>query len=514
MTPVENSQAPAGESGIGEMLQRGIKHHRAARLSKAIALYKNVLDLDPDHPDANHLLGLAMLNRKRKADRKLIVSHLEYAVELKPDAAEFHNDLGNAYWSQGRFDAAAEAFRRALKLKPDFVGAAYNLGNARFMQDRFEESIEAYRRNVELESNWVQAHYRMANCLMYLGTCDEALAAYNEALKRKPGLSEARFGRSMALLKLGRFSEGWEDYEHRLTNSSFGYFKSSGRPHWNGEDFRDKALLVYAEQGIGDAIHFSRYIPMVQNRGGRVVLMCDPSLHAIFRASFEVNDLIDKSEAMQKLETTEFDIQIPLMSVPGIFGTTLETIPADVPYLRASRQKQALWREHVDSGQCNVGLVWAGNPTQNDDRHRSCALSDLEPLALVDGVTLYSLQVGHGSEQLAGSKDDLNVVDYTVELRDFDDTAALISVMDLVITVDTAVAHLAGALGKPVWTMLWVGHCWRYLLNREDSPWYPSMRLFRQRRIGDWAGVVEQIRVVLEKHVVQIRDDRAAGKSP
>ena len=491
----------AGGPVVTDFLQQGIKLHRAARLTRAISFYQKVIQLQIDHPDANHLIGLAMLHRRRKQDREKVLHHLEYAVSLRPGAWEFHNDLGNAYWNQGRVDDAAKAFQNAAALKPDYFQAVYNLGNARFLQDRFDDAISAFRQSVSLDPGWVQAHYRLANCLQYVGRFEEAIEAYEEAIKRKPELSDAHFGRAITLLKVGRFAEGWREYEHRLADDSFRSILPPGSPVWNGGDFSAKTLLVYGEQGIGDVLHFIRYLPMVQRLGGRTVLVCDSSLHPLLRESMTNTELLDKRRLEKAPDQIEFDIHVPLMSLPGIFATTPETIPCRVPYLSVNRSKTNQWTKRLHRNRINVGLVWAGNPSQKDDKHRSCRLADLAPLADINGVAYYSLQKGPGSEQLHENSGGFELIDFSGDLEDFSDTAALIEALDLLITVDTAVAHLAGGLACPVWVLLWFGHCWRYPRSGESSPWYPGMRLFRQPRIGDWENVATQAATALARYV-------------
>ncbi|MDH3464362.1 MAG: tetratricopeptide repeat-containing glycosyltransferase family protein [Gammaproteobacteria bacterium] len=470
-------------------------------MTKAIALYEEVLQLDDKNPDANHLLGLALLGGRKQENRQKVLEYLERAVAIRPDLAVYHNDLGNAYWNQGRVADAWSEFQLAASLDTEFVQAYFNLGNACWIQDRFEDAVVAFRHAIELDDDWTQAHYQLANCLQYTGRLEEAIDAYGEALKRNPDYADAHIGRGSALLKLGRLAEGWDDYEFRQSDASFELFRCSGRARWDGSDFCGKTLLVYGEQGIGDVIHFSRYLPMVAERGGQIVFMCDASLHSLFERNTAVHRLVDKCKTPEAIERIHYDVQIPLLSLPRVFGTTLESIPRVTPYLRADSSKVDAWRGQLEKERITVGLVWAGNPGQKDNKYRSCPLSALAPLAAVDGSAFYSIQVGPAAEQLQGGPKQLKIIDFTEELRDFGDTAALIEALDLVITVDTATAHLAGALGKPVWTMLWFAHCWRYLQNRTDSPWYPSMRLFRQPRHGDWDSVVGQIANALKAEI-------------
>jgi len=474
------------------ILHKAVEEHRAGRLGEAISGYEKYLVQNPEDPNALHLIGLALLGRGDRRDREIIIDYLEQAVRLRPDQAAFHNDLGTAHWKQGRILEATAAFERAAKLDSEMTRAFFNLGNAYWAVGRFDDAAVAFARNIELDSGWVQAHFMLGNCLQYLGRINDAIEAYTEAIARRPEYPDAYLARATAYLKSNRFQEGWDDYEHRLANKAFSLLGQCTRPRWDGSVFRQKTVLVYGEQGLGDAIQFIRYLPQVKQLGGNVWFACDRSLHPLLQAMNGVDYLLDKPQDGQQLDEIDVNYYVPLLSLPRIFGTTLETIPADVPYLFADEAKVRKWQERVAGPGLKVGLAWAGNPSQHDDRFRSCPLAALAALGEVPGVTFYSLQVGPGSEQVTEHGAALRLVDYTRELVDFGETAALIKALDLVISVDSAVAHLAGALGHPVWTLLWTSHCWRYLRGREDSPWYPTMRLFHQTTLGDWEGVAQQ----------------------
>ena len=261
------------------------------------------------------------------------------------------------------------------------------------------------------------------------------------------------------------------------------------QPPWDGSELNGKTVLLHAEQGLGDSIQFVRYVPMVRDRGGKVVLQCQPALSRLFTGLPGIDRVIKNGDPIPR-----FDAHCPLLSLPRAFGTTLDSIPASVPYLTADPAAALDWAKRLaDRPGKKVGIVWAGRAGYVGDRTRSLSLTTLAPLACASGITWYSLQKGYAAAQISDAPQGMELIDRTAELNDFADTAALIANLDLVISVDTAVAHLAGAMGKSVWTLLPYAPDWRWLLNRDDSPWYPTMRLFRQQRPGDWGEVIQRI---------------------
>ena len=296
---------------------------------------------------------------------------------------------------------------------------------------------------------------------------------------------------------MGRFEQGWPGYEWRWKCKEFGSLPPFHPPLWDGSPLDGRTILVHAEQGLGDTLQFIRYAPLVHQRGGRVILVCQPPLIGLLTRSPGVERLVAQGEALP-----DYDVHVPLMSLPGLLGTTLESVPADVPYLDAEPQLVEAWRHRLGSYPgFKVGIVWQGNPKFRLDRRRSIPLAQFAPLARVPGVHLFSLQKGPGAEQLAAVTDRFPVTDLGRRLDDFMDTAAVLKNLDLVISVDTAIAHLAGALGIPVWVALPFVPDWRWLMDREDSPWYPTMRLFRQARPGQWEDVFQRIAEALQRRL-------------
>jgi len=308
-------------------------------------------------------------------------------------------------------------------------------------------------------------------------------------------LPDGHWNLALALLVQGHFPEGWEEYEWRWkTKGLLSPRQLLPQPLWDGRPLAGRAILLHAEQGLGDTIQFIRYLPLVAQRGGRVIVECQPELQRLVQAMTPDIPVLARGQPLP-----DFAFQCPLLSLPKALGTTLATIPATVPYLHADAQNVQMWRDRLagHGSALKVGLIWAGNPHHKNDRNRSVKLASLAPLAQVPGVQFYSLQKGAAAAQAKTPPPGMDLIDRTDDLQDFADTAAMIANLDLVIAVDTSVVHLAGALAKPVWTLLPYCPDWRWLLKRQDSPWYPTMRLFRQPEIGDWDSVIQQLAAAL-----------------
>ncbi|MEO6435701.1 MAG: tetratricopeptide repeat protein, partial [Tepidisphaeraceae bacterium] len=318
------------------------------------------------------------------------------------------------------------------------------------------------------------------------GRIDSAIASFETAIGLRPDFAQAHFNLALALLMRGELSRGWEELEWRLQPPGANRTARIHHaiPAWRGELLGGRSILLHAEQGFGDAIQFARYVPMVADRGGRIILMCRPALRRLFERLRGVEQVIEPGPSVPRV-----DVQCPFMSLPRAFGTTLESIPADVPYLSPPPELIDTWKAKLDgiSGM-KVGFAWAGSRTNTRDRYRSCRLDDLAPLFEVSGVTFVNLQKGE-----AGSTLPTGILDPTGDLHDWADTAALLANLDLVISVDTAIVHLAGAMGKPVWTLLSAAGEWRWLRDRTDTSWYPTMRLWRQKTLGEWEELMGRV---------------------
>jgi tetratricopeptide (TPR) repeat protein len=471
----------------------GVALKDEGKLDQAVVCYRRALELKPDYAEAHYNLGAAFKDQGKLDEA---VACFRRALELKPDYAEAHNNLGFALDDQGNPDEAAACCRRALELKPDFTEAHVNLGNALKDQGKLDEAVACYRRVLELKPDFADARSNLGAALNQQGKLDEALACYRGVLELKPAYAEARWNQSLLLLLTGDFQRGWAEYEWRWKTEQRPRCDFS-QPLWDGRPLEGKTILLHAEQGLGDAIQFVRYAPLVKQRGGTVIVECPRPLLTLLASCAGIDRLVGRGE-----ELPAFDVQAPLLSLPGIFRTCLETMPADVPYLYADPRLIERWRLELGrSAGFKIGIAWRGSPTHKSDRARSIPLRCFEPLAGLPGVHFFSLQKGAGTEELQEARDRFPVTELGSRLEDFMDTAAVTSHLDLVIACDTAVAHLAGALGAAVWVAIPFVPDWRWLLNRNDSPWYPAMRLFRQDRRGDWQGVFRRIEAALGEHI-------------
>jgi len=460
----------------------------------AIAELEAALKLVPDFPEAHNNLGMAYDDR-RQFDQA--AACYRRALELKPGYAEAHNNLGVALKAQGKVDEAIICFRRAVELNPDYAQAHYNLGNALRAQEKLDDASACYRRALELMPNRAEAHNNLGNALFGLLKLDEAEKHFNEAIRLQPEYDDAHLLRAMLYLLRGDFERGWKEYEWRWQTEKFAAGRRNfTQPRWDGRPLSGRTILLHAEQGLGDTLHFIRYVRLIAAQcGGSVVVECQPLLKRLLQASLGQVPVIGKGEPLPS-----FDVHCPLLSLPLACGTTMQNIPQHVPYLHADTNSSAHWRNRLgdEAGLLKVGVVWAGNKSNKNDHNRSISLQTLAPLGGVPRVRFYSLQKGEQAQQASEPPAGIPLIDWTNELHDFADTAALVANLDLVISVDTAVAHLAGALGRPVWTLLPFAPDWRWLLDREDSPWYPTMRLFRQPAPGDWPGVITSVADALE----------------
>ena len=459
------------------------------QLDEAIAAFRRAIALRPEYAKAHGNLGIALKN-KGQLDEAIAACRL--AIALNPNYAEAHNNLGIALTDKGQLDEAIAAYRRAGALNFNLPEAHSNLGNALTDKGRLDEAIAAYRQAIALKPNYAEAHSNLGNALTDKGQLDEAIAACRQAIALNPNFPEAHNNLAMVLLMQGDFERGWEEYEWRWKCKDFpSHLPNLAQPQWDGCPLEGRTILLHAEQGFGDAIQFVRYLPLVQQRGGKIVIECHTQLQRLFQimAGRECQIVAEG----QPLPI--FDLHCPLLSLPRVFQTTLTNLPQIVPYLHADAEDAKRWRHRLDElgPSVKVGLAWAGRPTHKDDRNRSMKLARLAPLGQVPGVRFFSLQKGDAAAQAKTPPAGMELVDWTEELKDFADTAALIANLDLVIAVDTAVVHLAGAMGKPVWTLLPFVSDWRWLLERDGSPWYPTMRLFRQSSLGDWDRVIARV---------------------
>jgi Flp pilus assembly protein TadD len=465
---------------------------------EAITCFREALRLKPDYPEAHYNLGttLGELGRREEA----VVCYRE-AIRLRPDYAEALNNLGLALTELGRPGEAAVLLRQAARLRADFVEGHNNLGLALADLGRFDEAISHYEQALRLKPDYADAHANLAGVYMNQGRLEESIASYDHALRLQPNSASAHCNRALALLLAGDYERGWPKYEWRWKRKA-AKPRPFRQPQWDGSPLEGRTILLWCEQGLGDAIQFVRYAQSVKQRGGRVVLECPSILLRLFANIPGVDQLVAEGA-----ELPAFDVQAPLMSLPAILGTTLAIVSSDVPYLTADPELVEQWRSRLEAlPGFKVGISWRGNPHHKWDRHRSIPLAKFAPLASVPGVRLISLQKGPGTEQVKAFMKHYPISEFGDELDAtgaFPDTSAIVRCLDLVITTDTAIAHLAGALGAPVWLALSTVVDCRWGLDREDTPWYPTMRLFRQRTLGDWDFLFERMAVQLRRLVQQ-----------
>ncbi|WP_249782281.1 tetratricopeptide repeat protein [Bradyrhizobium sp. BR 10289] len=451
--------------------------------------YREALRLDPKFAEAHNNLGGLLVKLGRLDEAEV---HLREACRLNSGFPEALNNLGDLLRSRGRPDEAEACCREALRLKPDYAPALLNLGNALREAGRFHEAEPCFRAALARHPAWPEALNNLGTLLLDLGRPDEAIRSLRAALSQKPDYPDAHFNLGAALLLAGRFDEGWREYEWRWKQEKKKpHLRGFSQPLWDGGEIGDRVLLLHAEQGLGDTLQFCRFVPAIA-AGRRVVLEVQRPLVRLLAGLPGIECIIAHGDPLPP-----FDLHCPLLSLPLVLGTTLETIPQRTPYLQADPQRVAAWRQRVAQlDGLRVGLVWAGNQTMSGDRRRSMSLERFSELADLPGVSFVSLQKGPAARQ--SPPPGLSLHDWTDDLHDFDETAALIEALDLVIGVDTAVVHLAGALGRPVWLLNRFDRCWRWLLNRDDSPWYPSLRQFRQLQPGDWGSVLKDVRAELQ----------------
>ncbi|HEY8749453.1 MAG TPA: tetratricopeptide repeat protein [Tepidisphaeraceae bacterium] len=503
-------------------LRLGVAYAAAGRSEEACAAYRRAAELSPQLAEAYFHLGNALKRQKRMCEAAEAYGH---ALAARPSYAEALHNLGMVFEEESRWEDAVAAFRQVVKLRPSLQSAFHGLGLSLRAMGKLEDAIVALRQAVALDPNSFDSLILLADCVQQFGTNQEALGLYRQALVLRPdnpltlvkcgdildrgqnpdaamkmfsraleilpNYPEAVLNRAICLLRQGQFEEGWKGYDARWHIQKRLYDREAiQQPLWNGEDLRDRRLLLHLEQGMGDSIQFARYIPLLVGQGARVIVRCPPALLRLFSENLGVQQVLTKDEPLP-----DFDFHLPLLSVPRVMGTTLDTIPAQVPYLLPSADLVEHWRSRLssDSSKIRIGLAWAGSPTHGHDRIRSMPFAEFAPLRSVRHASFYSLQVGLGRNQITESAGGLPVTDLGDELHDFADTAAAMMNLDLVVSVDTAVAHLAGALGRTTWLLLPHSFEWRWLLKRSDSPWYPTMRIYHQNHPGDWTSVMREV---------------------
>jgi tetratricopeptide (TPR) repeat protein len=474
------------------LCNRGVVLRELKRRDEALASYDQALALRPDYAEALNNRGncLKEMNRFDEA-----LESCDRALAVRSDYADALNNRGNILNELKRFDEALASCDRALIVRPDYAEALSNRGIALQELNRVDEALASYDRALALKPDYAEALSNRGVTLQKLKRFDEALASYNRALAVRPDYAEAHWNEALLRLLSGDFNRGWPKYEWRWKTDSFtSPRRNFPQPLWLGEEaIAGRAILLHSEQGFGDTIQFCRYVPMVAAGGAHVILEVDRSLHEL---------MIDLPGAAQIVSRGDklpiFDLHCPLLSLPLVFRTRFETIPADIPYLFVPKAYSEKWKQRLSkSAAIRVGINWAGNANFGGDRNRSIGLSRLLPLLSSRDVQFFSIQKDLRAGDSEILQNNSQITHLGEEIETFSDTAAIISLMDLIISSDTSVVHLAGALGKPVWILLQSVPDWRWLLDRDDSPWYPTARLFRQPKTGEWGGLVAHVHEAL-----------------
>jgi tetratricopeptide (TPR) repeat protein len=513
--------SPIGDS-VERQFAQAVTHHRTGALNEAQAAYRRVLALRPDHPDAHYNLGLVHY-AKGALDRAVDSYH--NALVARPDYVDAHVNLGIACKDLGRLDEAEAACRRSVSLDPTSLRGLDSLGSVLIEQGKldeaafvlreaiaidpndsstlcnlvavlprlrkFGEAIALGRRAVALRPDSVITQYNLAIAYRENGSIEDSIAAFTRVLTLDPRLAEAHFGLAQSLLLRGDFERGWREFEWRWKLNDYAWIRDvrgvADKPRWSGEDIASKTILILAEQGLGDTIQFIRFLPLVVARAGRVIFAAQPALVPLLGA-------IPRVTVIRLDETSpDFDVHCPLISLPRLFATPPATIPAETPYVAADPPAVNRWRSRLGGEGLRIGIAWQGKPGGVVDRGRSIPLAAFAPLSQVPKVRLISLQKNAGIEQLSDLPEGMSVEtlgpDFDRGPGAFLDTAAVMMNLDLIVTSDTAIAHLAGALGRETWVALKAVPDWRWRLDSPRSPWYPTMRLFRQSVSGEWDAV-------------------------
>lgn len=489
-------QTPAGtgnaRSDADALYRRGLKLQEQKRFDEAVISFDQAIALWPDFAEAFCARGIAL---KGLGKPEAAIASYDRAITLKPDFAQAHYNRGIALQDKGLDDAAVTSYGRAIEVKPDYARAYAARANVLVKTGHADIAVADCDRAIAIDPAFADAHAFRGAALMALKRIDEALASYDRAIAIRPDYIEARWNRSLALLLNGDFVNGWREYEWRWKNENLRLVSrwKDVAPLWLGEtSLKDKTILIHAEQGLGDTLQFSRYVHPLKTLGARVILDVQPALLTLLKQQNWPVTVVAKGHP-----PPAFDVQCPLMSLPLALRTTPDSVPHPDRYIAADNRLTRQWAETLGPRRKpRIGLVWRGSPKHKGDQQRSLAPDDLLPL-LSPAYEFVSLQKALQPEDERLLQAHPEVRNFAATLGDFSDTAALSGLMDLIISVDTSVAHLAGAMGRPTWILLPFIPDWRWLLDRDDSPWYSSARLFRQVQAGDWAAVIHRVSVEL-----------------
>lgn len=471
----------------GAYNNRGVSNYYLYHLDAALIDFNKAIELDHSQSDFFNNRANVLIKLKRHEDS---LSDYKSALRINPVNSDFYNNMGNLLVELRRFDEALDSFKKSINLKADNADAYSNIGNLFRLLNDFYNAIEYIKKSIEINPKNAEAFNNIANIYKDLGLVDESMAFYEKALELEPNRSEVLWDKSLLHILKGEYIQGWELYESRLKINSFqDQHYDFTEPRWFGQfDIANKKVFVYSEQGLGDVIQFCRYLPLVAVRCSELIVEVPEQLYSIMHSLDCKMTIIIKGELRP-----QFDCYCAIVSLPYAFKTTLSSIPDKVPYLYSDPLKVQNWDKILGlRKRFRVGLVWSGSEQQKNDRNRSIPLERFVSLLHPD-VEYHSLQKEYRTHDIGVLNNHPVIIQHQDDLMDFSDTAALIDHMDLIISVCTSVAHVAGAMNKPVWILVNYSSDYRWLLDREDSPWYPSALLFRQKEIGDWTSVLHTI---------------------
>ena len=514
---------------VASLVKKGMSLHQQGNLEEAQVIYEQILNSEPDHFDALQLLGVLFAQIKKYSQSVKLLSNalkinpnhpgtysnrgislkelrffdealssFDQAIAINPDYGDAHYNRGNTLMELKRFDEALSSFDQAIIVNPEHTQAYNNRGNTLKLLKRFDEALSSYDQAIAIRPDYPEAYNNRSNILKELKQFDKALANYNHAISIDPDYADAYFNKSTLLLLRGDYREGWQLYEWRWKQKhNINSLRSYKKPVWVGnESLTNKTLLIIIEQGFGDYIQFIRYALLAEQLGAKVILEV-PLVLMKLTSTLKGHFIFVESGKL----LPEFDYYCPVVSLPLAFKTSVETIPAALPYLYVDEAKKQQWNKRlVKQSRLRIGIVWAGNPDHKNDHNRSLLLKKFSSLLRLP-FEFHSLQKDIREVDAQTIINFPHIYQHQDELHDFSDTAALIDAMDIIISVDTSVAHLAGAMGKKLWLLLPYLPDFRWMLDREDSPWYPSARLYRQEKINDWNSVLKNLEADLLKHV-------------
>jgi tetratricopeptide (TPR) repeat protein len=465
------------------------KFQQAGHFQQAEDIYRRILREQPNNSAVCFSLAFVL---QEKGNIEEAVTYYQKTLKLNSQFVDAYYNLGSIFQRTGRLDEAVFYYEKTFQANPRHAMAYNNMGSILQQKGRVDEAIVLYQKSLQYNPGLLSAYNNLGLAFQEKGMFEEAIKCHRKALSLNQEHAIVHFNLGVLLLMHGELEKGWEEYEWR--KRMHGYrARSFTQPLWDGGDIEGRTILLYSEtgyEGFGDVIQFIRYAPLISERGAKVIVECRN----------EIRTLLENVKGVEQVATNNghlpaFDLHCPFMSLPFVFRTTLESIPSTTPYITVGRQLVRKWEERIQDNRSkfNIGLVWAGDLRHPRVQYRSCSIEAFQPLSELDGITLFSLQKGDAAKAAKGPAEGMKIIDYTEAVSDFADAAACMENLDLIISVDTAAAHLAGAIGKPVWTLLPFVPEWRWLLDREDSPWYPTMRIFRQPSPGDWKSVITHV---------------------